>query len=546
VSQPLRILLIDDNQDDRFLTLRELRRKFSELEVREVLDAKGFEEALDNWNFDLVITDYQLGWSVGLELLHAVKSRYPDCPVVMFTNTGNEEIAVDAMKSGLDDYIVKAPNRYMRVPIAVSIALERAAARRAKVRMEAERSHLLEQERAARSEAEVANRLKDEFLATLSHELRTPLNAMLGWVQLLRMGNLDEVNYARAVKTIERNTQTLTRLIEDLLDVSRIITGKLQLIIQPTDLVMVIESAISSIRPAAEAKAIALQFEAAPQVGLVAGDAVRLQQVMWNLLSNAVKFTPDEGQVEVQLTQTETAVTVIVRDTGQGITPDFLPYVFDRFRQADGSITRRQSGLGLGLSIVRHLVELHGGTVQVESAGTGQGSTFTVSLPQLREDTDPRTGNWNEGADEEICPDPPGVHVLSGVRVLVVDDELDTCELLALILGQCEIEVRTTISLSEAVDLLHQFEPQMLISNITMPGEADYALIRYVRGQSAAQGGQIPAIALTNYARAENSDRISAAGFQTHFSKPIEPEKLLKAIATLLGRNLTIRRDNSI
>jgi len=536
VSQPLRILLIDDNQDDRFLTLRELRRSFSDLEVREILDAKGFEEALDNWEFDLVITDYQLGWNTGIEVLHTVKSRFPDCPVVMFTNTGNEEVAVEAMKSGLDDYILKAPNRYMRVPVAVSIALERAESRRAKIRLEAERSQLLEQERAARTEAEAANRLKDEFLATLSHELRTPLNAMLGWAQLLRIGNLDEVNYARAVKTIERNTQALTRLIEDLLDVSRIITGKLQLTMQPTDLAAVIRTAMTSIRPAAEAKAIALQFQVNPQVGLVAGDSLRLQQVMWNLLSNAVKFTPEGGRVEVHLAQTEATIRVTVRDTGQGIHPDFIPYVFDRFRQADSSITRRQSGLGLGLAIVRHLVELHGGNVQVESAGVGQGSTFIVSLPPLREDTGFNTPSDHAPAELEICPDLPDSHALNGVRVLVVDDEPDTCELLALILRQCELEVRTTTSLSEAGELFKQFAPDLLISSIMMPGEADYAFINYVRALPTTQGGQIPAIALTSYARQENSDRILAAGFQSHFSKPIEPEKLLQTIANLLGR----------
>lgn len=537
MSQPLRILLIDDNQDDRSLTLRELRRRFFDLEVREVLDAQGFEEALDNWEFDLVVTDYQLGWSTGTDLLHAVKSRFPDCPVVMFTNTGNEEIAVEAMKSGLDDYIVKAPNRYIRVPIAVSIALERAESRRAKVRFEAERSQLLEQERAARAEAETANRLKDEFLATLSYELRTPLNAMLGWVQLLRMGNLDEVNSARAVKTIERNTQTLTRLIEDLLDVSRVITGNLQLAMQPTNLEAVIRAAMSNLRPAAEAKAIAIQFQANSKIELVAGDSLRLQQVMWNLLSNAVKFTPEGGRVEVRLTQTDTATTVTVRDMGQGISSDFISHVFDRFRQADGSITRRQSGLGLGLAIVRHLVELHGGTVQVESAGIGQGSLFTVSLPRVHEDTNYSDANAQTSADTGICPDPPGVHRLSGVRVLVVDDEPDTCELLALVLGECEIEVKVTTSLSEAINLFNQFAPEVLISNVTMPGEADYALINYVRSLPAAEAGAVPAIALTSYARQESSDRILAAGFQSHFAKPIEPEKLLQTIANLLGRS---------
>jgi hypothetical protein len=523
----LHILVIDDNPIDRLLVIRELEREFTSLQIREITNPQTLEEAITEGNFDAVVTDYQLGWSNGLVVLQSIKSRYPNCPVVMFTNSGNEEIAVEAMKSGLDDYIIKAPNRYKRVPIALHLAIERAEVRSRATRLEAEREQLLAQERAARQEAETANRLKDEFLATLSHELRTPLNSILGWAQMLRLKRLKENDYTRAVESIERNSKSLTALIEDLLDVSRIITGNLSLNFQPIELASVIEAALNTVRPAAQAKAITILYFNNSKVSPILGDATRLQQVMWNLLSNAVKFTPPKGQVQIRLRQIEDSVIIIVSDTGQGIEPEFLPYVFDRFRQADSSSTRLQGGLGLGLSIVRHLVELHGGTVQAQSPGLGEGTTFTLKFPAQRDRT--------QATNSEVEPttvEPSSVS-LAGLRVLVVDDEADTRDLLKFVLKQCEAEVIAVDSVPEALKALKEFMPDVLVSDIGMPVEDGYALIRQVRAMPEASLSQIPAIALTAFANQSDRDRTLEAGFQMHLPKPVEPDELVRALAKL-------------
>ena len=528
----LHVLVIDDNPTDRLLVIRELEREFTSLQIREVTEAKALEQVINKGDFDAVVTDYQLGWSNGLVVLQSIKSRYPNCPIIMFTNSGNEEIAVEAMKSGLDDYIIKAPSRYKRVPIALRLAIERAEIRSRAARLEAEREELLAKEQAARQEAEAANRLKDEFLATLSHELRTPLNSILGWTQMLRLKRLNENNYSRAVETIERNTKSLTQLIEDLLDVSRIITGNLSLNLQPVELAPVVEAAVNTVRPAAEAKAIALFYDNDPKVSLILGDATRLQQVLWNLLSNAVKFTPSRGQVQIRLQQIDNHVDLIVSDTGQGIEPEFLPYVFDRFRQADSSTTRLQGGLGLGLSIVRHLVELQGGTAKVESPGLGQGATFIVRFPAQ----DGKTQESN--AEVEPATLEPSSVSLAGLRVLVVDDEADTRNLLMFVLEQSEAKVRTADSVPEALQALEKFMPDVLVSDIGMPGEDGYDLIRQVRAMSEASLSKIPALALTAYVNESERGRILEAGFQIHLPKPVELDELVNAIA-LLVKGLT-------
>jgi signal transduction histidine kinase len=370
----MRILLLDDNPDDRALALRALERDIPGLQAREVLDMPGLEWALEEDAFDAVVTDYQLRWTDGLKILRMVRERHPQVPIVMFTNTGNEEIAVTAMKSGIDDYVVKTARHFERLPYAL-----RSAARRRE--LEREREMLLDRERAAREAAEAASLIKDEFLATLSHELRTPLNAIVGWAGLLRSKTLQGQRLTLAVESIDRNARFLTRLVDDLLDVSAIISGKMSLQVRPVDLEPVVVAALEAVRPGAEARSIRIDAELAPETGPVPGDPGRLQQVVWNLLSNAVKFTPPGGRVAVRLDQRDGAARLTVSDTGQGIDPAFLPYVFDPFRQADGSITRIHGGLGLGLSIVRRLVELHGGTVRAESAGLGQGATFVVELP---------------------------------------------------------------------------------------------------------------------------------------------------------------------
>jgi PAS domain S-box-containing protein len=385
----------------------------------------------------------------------------------------------------------------------------------------------LVREQAARAEAEAAGRLKDEFLSTLSHELRTPLTAILGWAKLLCGGLVEDEARASAAEIIARSAETQARLIDDLLDVSRIVTGKLSLDLQPTPLAPVVEAAVNTIRPAAEAKEISLRASLDPEAGQVSGDPVRLQQVVWNLLSNAVKFTPRGGRVEVSLMRRGAQVEIVVTDTGAGIGPEFLPHVFESFRQADQSTTRKYGGLGLGLAIVRHLVEAHGGTVRVESEGEGRGATFAVSLPLVSarvEEAPARRGNAAATRPER----------LDGLKVLVVDDEADTRELLRVGLGQYGAEVVTAGSAREALAAVERERPAVLVSDIGMPGEDGYDLIREVRALDARGGEELPAIALTAYARAEDRQRALAAGYQFHIPKPVEMSELASAVASLM------------
>jgi PAS domain S-box-containing protein len=392
-------------------------------------------------------------------------------------------------------------------------------------RAEEEREELLLREQAAREAAETANRIKDEFLAVLSHELRTPLNPILGWVKLLRTRQLDEEKKAIALETIERNAQLQTQLIGDLLDVSRILQGKLTLNISQVDLAATIAAAKETVRLAAEAKSIEIHTEIAPDVQPFMGDASRLQQVVWNLLSNAVKFTPTGGEVKVKLETTPTYTQIQVSDTGKGITPEFLPYVFETFRQADSATTRKFGGLGLGLAIVRHIVEMHGGTVAADSQGEDQGATFTVRLPFIT--TVAQTNSNQPVAKDSIN--------LRGVRVLTVEDEQDTRELLVFMIQQYGAEVTAAASAIEALEIWPQFQPDILVCDIAMPEMDGYTLIRQVRTWPKEQGGAIPAIALTAYAGEANQQQALAAGFQKHLSKPVTPEKLVQAIADLLN-----------
>lgn len=384
-------------------------------------------------------------------------------------------------------------------------------------------------EQAARQQAEAANNMKDEFLATLSHELRTPLNSILGWSRLLHTRKFDQATTERALEAIERNARLQAQLIEDILDVSRIIRGKLQLSIHQIHLAAVIDAAVEALRPAAEAKSISLVYSLEPAVNPVLADPTRFQQVVWNLLSNAIKFTPEEGQVTLSLSQTEQHVQLVVTDTGIGIKPEFLPYVFDRFRQADSTSTRSYGGLGLGLAIVRHLVELHGGFVQVTSAGEGQGATFTVNLPQLPTppDAEPQPLPEDFVLPTTDCPS------LSGLCVLVVDDDIDTCEFLRTALAQYGASVTAVNSATAALESMQQHCPDVLVSDIGMPGQDGYELIGQVRGLDARRGSHLPAIALTAYAGTENQSHVLTAGFQMHLAKPVEPATLATAIAYL-------------
>jgi PAS domain S-box-containing protein len=408
---------------------------------------------------------------------------------------------------------------------------------RQRQRAEEERAQLLVQEQKARAEAENLNRLKDEFLSTVSHELRTPLNAILGWSQILRTNRVDEATMNRALETIERNARSQAQLIDDLLDISRIITGKIRLNVQTVELLSVIEAAIDTVRPAADAKNIRLQSVLDPAAGPVLGDSERLQQIVWNLLSNAIKFTPKRGRVQVCLQRINSHVEIVVTDTGQGISAEFLPYVFERFRQADSSITRSFGGLGLGLAIVRQLVELHGGTVHAESPGEGQGATFTVKLPLMAigpKAIEPERVHPAAGGSVPFDCSPR----LDGLRILIVDDDADIRALLIYTLEVCGAEVMAAASADEAISVLTASSTPMdiLISDIGMPDEDGYALLRRVRALEPENGGRIPAIALTAYARTQDRRAALLAGFQSHVAKPVEPAELIAVIANLAGR----------
>jgi PAS domain S-box-containing protein len=392
----------------------------------------------------------------------------------------------------------------------------------------------------ARQDAEQANRAKDEFLATLSHELRTPLNAILGWAMMLSDKRLDEVASRRAVETIQRNARIQSQLINDILDVSRIISGKLKIETQPLELSSVIEAAVESVLPAAQAKEIRLQRVLDSGSSLISGDRNRLQQIVWNLLSNAVKFTPKRGRVQIRLERVNSHIEIIVSDSGIGISPTVMPFIFERFRQADSATTRQHGGLGLGLAIVRHLVEMHGGTVEAESDGEGSGSTFTVKLPLIAVrsvEVSPEKSKEREHPTShrdvpfECTPE------LEGLHILVVDDEEDGRTLVTAVLEKCGAKVTAADSAAAGLSLIQKLRPDILLSDLGMPGEDGYSLIKKVRALPAEQGGTIPAAALTAYARVEDRMKVLRAGFQIHLPKPIEPAELIAVVANLSGRH---------
>lgn len=395
---------------------------------------------------------------------------------------------------------------------------------------EREREKLHKNEQFARAEAESANRLKDEFLATVSHELRTPLNAILGWASMLNRGTLTPENIQNALNIIERNAKAQADIISDILDVSRIITGKLQIESNAVELAPIIRSAVETLQPAADAKGIDLTVSLDETEGFVIGDADRLLQIIWNLISNAIKFTPNNGQIEIKLEKIDSHVEIQVSDNGIGISPEFIPFVFERFRQADASTTRSDSGLGLGLAIVRHLAELHGGTVRAESKGETKGAIFTLSLP-MASAAEAQTRNLPPDKAENIRENKPD---LSGLRVLVVDDDTDTLEVLELMLNQYGAEVRTSVSSADALEALHEWKPSVIVSDIGMPNEDGYALIGKIRDLAPEQGGNVPAAALTAYVSEGDKLQALAAGFQTHISKPVEPIELAEAVAELV------------
>jgi signal transduction histidine kinase/CheY-like chemotaxis protein len=431
--------------------------------------------------------------------------------------------------------LIERPTRVITLVSSIQSAL------RARRRQYQVREHLKAEKRAqeeaveARKQAEAANRAKDVFLATLSHELRTPLTAVLGWARILRTMKIDEEMRHRGLQIIERNAVSQNQLIQDLLDVSRIITGKLRLDVRPVELISIIEAALDSVHQAIEAKTIELDVEFGTESDVVRGDPDRLQQVVWNLLSNAIKFTSKGGSIGVRLARHGSDVQIKVSDTGQGISPDFLPHVFERFRQEDGSTTRAHGGLGLGLAVVRHLVEQHGGTVSAESAGEQLGSTFTVNLPiiavnERTEETEGKEGRVSVQAQLDSS------ELLKGVRVLVVDDQVDARELLLVVLTHAGAEATAAASSAMALEMLLQHRFDVLVSDIGMPDEDGFELISRIRSLSTEEGGSIPAIALTAYATDEDRKRVLAAGFREHLPKPVEPADLIAIVASLAGR----------
>jgi len=416
---------------------------------------------------------------------------------------------------------------------------------------------LLESEKAARAQAEHANRAKDEFLAVVSHELRAPLNAILGWVQIMQTRPFDQESGSNALKAIERSAKSQVKLVEDILDASRINTGQLRLDVRPVDPAAVVNAVLDTVRPAADAKSIQIEAAIDSGPGMVSADPMRLQQVVWNLLNNAIKFTPKEGRVKVRLERRDSEIHLTVCDSGQGISAEFLPFVFDRFRQADSTTTRRHSGLGLGLAIVRHLVELHGGTVQAESDGEGLGAIFTLRLPLMANpgagdlnaqgrsanpssaapaSPDPSSAAPPNSAPESPKNSPSDARPLDGLRVLVVDDESDAREILSTMFQQCGAQVSTAASSSQALEVLTKWRPDVLVSDIGMPDEDGYSLISKVRDLAPDRGGRTPAVALTGYSSAEDRLRLLSAGYQIHITKPFELDALAAVVATCAGR----------
>ena len=516
-----RILLADDNADMRDYVRRLLGQHWI---VEAVGDGRAALEAARARRPDLVLTDVMMPHLDGVALLRGLRASAAtrNVPVILLSARAGEASRVEGLEAGADDYLVK-PFSARELIARVNAHLELARVRR----------EMVDREQVARLEAEQANRAKDEFLATLSHELRTPLNAILGWTVLLRSGPADGPMLPRALEVIERNARAQAQLIEDLLDVSRIITGKMRLDVRAVDLAGAVNAAIDSVRPAASAKDIRLHSILDPNAGPIAGDPDRLQQVMWNLLSNAVKFTPKNGRVQVRVERIESHVEVVVSDTGCGIDSGILPYVFDRFRQADSSASRRHGGLGLGLALVKHLVELHGGSVRAVSPGVDRGATFIVKLPLMAQQA-PEDGAREHptarGAPLLVSAD------LAGLRLLVVDDEQETLELFTSLFAQHGAEIAVASSAAQALDRLRAFRPDVLICDIEMPGEDGYALIGCVRALPLAQGGAVPAVAVTAYGSVEHRIRILSAGFQMHVPKPVEPAELLTVVASVSGR----------
>jgi signal transduction histidine kinase len=522
------ILVVDDNEVGRYTKTRILRDA-----GYDVIEGSTGDDALRliaELAPRLVLLDVNLPGVDGWEVCRRLKAN-PDTASVAVLQVSathvREEDTVRALEGGADASLTEP------IEPAVLVATVRALLR-ARLAEDALRDALA-REQVVRAAAEAANRTKDEFLATLSHELRSPLGVILTWVALLRSGRIDDAGRVRALEAIERNTRHQAKLIEDLLDVSRIISGKMRLDVAVVNLTEVVDAALDGVRHAADAKVIHLDFAHDAMVGPVSGDPARLQQVVWNLLSNAVKFTPRGGRVAVRVERVDSQAQIQVTDSGRGIDPAFLPHIFERFRQADSSTKRSEGGLGLGLAIVRHLVELHGGSVSAESRGFGEGSTFIVHLPMravslpLATTTPART----------VTPPPPmgPLPDLNGMRVLVLDDEPDAREAIAAVLEGCAAEVTAVATVREALAAVQRGAAQVVVSDIAMPSEDGYGFIAQLRRLPADRGGTIPVVALTAHAGSQERQRILATGFDEYLAKPIEPQELAAVVSRMAARS---------
>ena len=545
-DEAVKLLLIEDNPGDVRLVQAALAGAgHGDFHVEVAGSLAEALARLERGGVDVALVDLQLPDSRGLPTFRVLAEKAPRTPIVILTGHDEESRATEALQEGAQDYLVKGetPPELLERAIAYAIGRKRAedALRRARDELEqrvnertaelsrtnAELTREINERKRAEQKALEASRLKDEFLATVSHELRTPLTPILGWAQLLQQGHVEWARAKRALETIEHNAKLLTGIVDDLLDVSRIITGKLPLDITTVDLGPLLEQVADALHLAAEAKSITLKLKLDSNAYPVAGDANRLRQVVWNLLGNAIKFTPPGGRVVARLGLSGGQVRITVTDTGRGISPDFLPFVFDRFRQADGGITRSQGGLGLGLAIVRHLVELPGGTVSASSAGEGQGSTFTVELP-------PATYRPSAIKTRPQVSTPALAVQVKGLKVLVVDDDSDTCQLVEVVLGEQKIEVRSASASQAALALLETFSPDVLLLDLALPGDDGFVLLRKIRSSRPALA-QIPAGALTAHAGGDDRARALASGFQLHLPKPIEAGQIVAAVVELAG-----------
>ncbi|MBO0351464.1 response regulator [Phormidium pseudopriestleyi FRX01] len=544
-SRPL-VLIVEDNPEMNRFVCEILGRDYQIATASN--GEQGLEQAL-TLHPDLILSDVMMPKIGGDRLVSLLRSNqdFADVSIIMLTAKDDDELRVQLLREGVQDYLMKPFSvEELRGRVGNAIAIKRVrdllqqelASQSSDIEVlaseltfhkrELQAALILQQQQS--EELMKANQIKDEFLSIVSHELRTPLNSILGWTQLLLTRKMNEPTKTKALETIERNAKQQVNLINDILDVSRIIRGKIRLQLRPVNLIPLVEAALDTMLPTAEAKGIQIDFNFDPAIALISGDSDRLQQVAWNLLSNAVKFTPAGGKISVAIAQTDSYITLQVQDTGIGINPDFLPYIFEGFRQADSSTTRAYGGLGLGLTIVRHLVELHGGKVQALSEGEGQGATLIVQFPILpklpQEQTVETSCSREEGLSSQLW-------ALDGLQVLVVDDDPDTGELMQAMLTDYGVRVRVVTSVSEAIALMDQFKFDILVSDIGMPGEDGYHLIQQIRHHEADSNSHIPAIALTAFASEEDHAQALLAGFQKHLSKPVEPAQLARVLAQL-------------